>query len=254
MKSRYVISSEDANPYSPANHTGTSNQRVISRETVGAKYVEVLIGTIEKGHGALRHLHPNLEQASYLLQGEGLAEFNGVEEMARPGRWMLTPEGAPHRFTVTSEIPVKVLVVYAPPYAENPRAAVNCEDAPAALDEAGLGVRDDALRNASKPFAPKHSDGVHFSYALDLPEGTARHMAIFDARFDSGARVSSHTLEKMEQVIFLRKGSLAGSIAGDEFQAREGDWIFFPDGAPHEYSVSSANGAEAFVIHAFSFH
>ena len=75
MKSPYVVSSEGANPYSPANHTGTVNQRVIGRENVGARRVEVLIGTIEKNHGALRHLHPNLEQASYLLQGHGTGEL-----------------------------------------------------------------------------------------------------------------------------------------------------------------------------------
>ena len=34
--------------YSPANHTGTSNVRVIGPETVGATALEVLIGTIVK--------------------------------------------------------------------------------------------------------------------------------------------------------------------------------------------------------------
>ena len=61
MEYRYVVSSDGANPYSPANHSGTTNQRVISRETVGAKYLEVLIGTIEKGHGALRCLHVRVD-------------------------------------------------------------------------------------------------------------------------------------------------------------------------------------------------
>ena len=220
MESRYVVSSDGANPYSPANHSGTTNQRVISRETVGAKYLEVLIGTIEKGHGALRHMHPNLEQASYLLQGEGLGELNGGEQITRPGHWMFTPEGTPHRFGVTSDTPVKVLVVYAPPYAENPMAAVNCEDAPA--------------------------------WALDVPQGSPRHMAIYEARLEPGGKKTSHALNGMEQVIFVQKGAVTGHINGHYFEATEGDWIFFPDGATHEYSAKPDQEAAAFVIHAFS--
>ena len=250
MKHPYVISSDAANPYSPANHTGTVNRRVISRDTVGAKYVEVLIGTIEKSHGALRHLHPDLEQASYLLQGEGIGELNGLEKIAKPGYWMLSPEGAPHRFKVTSDAPVKVLVVYAPPYAENPHAAVNCEDhrpegVPTAVD-AGYGPVD------ATPFAPKLSIGLQYSYALDMPESAAKHMRIYDARFDPGAEQASHAKNGMEQVIFLREGSISGEINGHPFEAAEGDWVFIPDGAVHTYKAAPQSGAEAFVVHAFS--
>lgn len=251
MKFQYVVSSDSTNPYSPANHTGTVNQRVISRESVGAQYLEVLIGTIEKGHGALRHLHPNLEQASYLLQGEGIGELNGGEQITRPGRWMLTPEGTPHRFTVTSDIPVKVLVVYAPPYAENPMAAVNCEDAPATTGELPV-VGGDATVLAGKPFVPEYHSGVRFVYSLDLPEGTAKHMAIYNAQFDPGAKKTSHALKGMEQVIFLQKGALNGHINGQYFEALEGNWVFFPDGAIFDYSACTDKGAEAMVIHAFS--
>lgn len=137
---------------------------------MGAKYLEVLIGTIEKGHGALRHLHPNLEQASYLLQGEGLGELNGGEQIARPGHWM-PPEGTPHRFTVTSDTPVKVLVVYAPPYAENPMAAVHCEDAPATTGKR-MSAGGEVAAVASTAFVPEHHSGVRFAWALDVPQGS----------------------------------------------------------------------------------
>lgn len=251
MKSRYVVSSEGTNPYSPANHTGTVNQRVIGRENVGAQHVEVLIGTIEKNHGALRHLHPQLEQASYLLQGEGVSELYGGEQVLRPGAWMLTPEAAPHRFTVTSEEPVKVLVVYAPPYAENPNAAVNCEDAaPPAAPEAS--VQQDMAAPAQKPFTPEHHHGVRFRYALDLPPGSAKHLAVFEAYFEPAGGKSSHALEGMEKVIFLQSGALTGHINGESFDAQEGDWVFIPEGAEFDYAAGQKNGAQAFVIHAFS--
>ena len=58
MKSRYRIRQNEVTPYSPANHTGTKNFRLIGGETVGAKQLEVLVGEIERGKGALPHAHP----------------------------------------------------------------------------------------------------------------------------------------------------------------------------------------------------
>ena len=81
-------------------------------------------GTISKGHGAQRHAHPSLEQASYLLRGAGVSEVHGQERHISAGDWGFSPKGVFHSFTVTSEEPAQVLVVYAPPYQENPRAVV----------------------------------------------------------------------------------------------------------------------------------
>jgi hypothetical protein len=50
MSKNYFIRMEDVAPYHPANHHGTSNYRLISEETVGARHVEMLIGIIEKNH------------------------------------------------------------------------------------------------------------------------------------------------------------------------------------------------------------
>jgi hypothetical protein len=47
-----LVRAADLAAYSPANHTGTSNVRVICPETVGATALEVLIGTIVKSHSA----------------------------------------------------------------------------------------------------------------------------------------------------------------------------------------------------------
>lgn len=41
-----------------------------------------------------------------------------------PGDCCFFPADAPHMFTVTSDEPVKVLVIYALPYAESPDKAV----------------------------------------------------------------------------------------------------------------------------------
>jgi quercetin dioxygenase-like cupin family protein len=123
MPSKYLVRKADVTPYSPANHTGTRNFRLIGPETVGARQVEVLIGEVERGKGALPHSHPGIEQVCYLLEGAAHVEVAGEAfEMAK-GDCCFFPADAQHVFTVTSAS-AQVMVIYAPPYGEDP-AKVN---------------------------------------------------------------------------------------------------------------------------------
>jgi quercetin dioxygenase-like cupin family protein len=117
MKSRYLVRPSEVTPYSPANHTGTRNFRLIAPETVGAKQVEVLIGEVERGKGALPHAHPGIEQVCYLLEGEAHVEVAGEKFEMKPGEACFFPPDAMHVFIVTSDR-ARVMVIYAPPYLE----------------------------------------------------------------------------------------------------------------------------------------
>lgn len=123
MKSRCHVRQSDVKPYSPANHTGTKNFRLIGPETVGAKQVEVLIGEVERGKGALPHAHPGIEQVCYLLEGEAHVEVAGEKFEMKPGEACFFPPEAVHLFIVTSE-KARVLVIYSPPYGEDPKKVV----------------------------------------------------------------------------------------------------------------------------------
>jgi quercetin dioxygenase-like cupin family protein len=117
---RYFVRPQDVPPYHPANHTGTVNRRLIGAGNVGASQVEVVLGIIEKGKGALPHSHPGIEQVCYLLEGRARAEVGGEVCELGPGDCCFFPPGVQHVFTVVSDEPVKVLVIYSPPYAEQP--------------------------------------------------------------------------------------------------------------------------------------
>lgn len=123
MTKSYRVRPSEVAPYSPANHTGTRNYRLIGPDTVGAKQVEVLIGEIERGKGALPHAHPGIEQVCYLLEGAAHVEVGGEKFELAPGEACFFPAGTQHLFIVTSER-AKVLVVYAPPYGEDPAKVV----------------------------------------------------------------------------------------------------------------------------------
>ena len=249
-QSRYVRSVQGIAGYSPANHTGTSNQRLVSRDSVGAKYVEVLIGTLEKGHGASRHFHPNLEQAGFMFQGAGISEINGVEKEAGPGGWRFYPRGTPHTITVTSDEPVKTIVVYSPPYAENRASVVVCEDAtsPAYAEASAPGVREAIAKRPH--FDPPTYAGARFEPIIDAEKSRAENMEVFDVQLSPGGGASKQTLNGLEQVLFVRNGKLSGTIDGGAFKAVKGDFVFIPDGVQHAYA-SDEGGAEAFLIRAF---
>lgn len=120
----FFVNQQSVKPYHPANHSGTTNYRLIGPETVGANKIEVVLGVIEKGKGALPHSHPGIEQVCYLLEGRALAEVGGQTRELAPGDCCFFPAGMRHVFTVTSDTPAKVLVIYSPPYGESPDKVV----------------------------------------------------------------------------------------------------------------------------------
>ena len=123
-RSRYFVRQDDVPAYHPANHTGTVNRRLIGPQNVGAKNLEVVLGVIEKGKGALPHAHPGIEQMCYLLEGRARVEVGGEACELSPGDCCFFPPDVPHVFTVTSDTPARVLVIYSPPYEEKPERVI----------------------------------------------------------------------------------------------------------------------------------
>jgi len=118
-KSPYVIRPSEIEPYSPANHTGTKNYRLVGPIANGAKYMEIAIGDIERNEGAPAHAHPDLEQAVYVLEGEAIAGIDGVDHHISQGDMVFYPPKVFHSIKVLSER-IKLLVIYSPPYGEDP--------------------------------------------------------------------------------------------------------------------------------------
>lgn len=121
---KWIVRESEVPGYSPANHSGTTNRRLISPETVGARHLEVLVGTIEKNQGALPHAHPGIEQVCYLLEGSAIVEVEGERGIMEAGDCCFFPADKKHVFTVTSDKPARLLVIYSPPYEENPKKVI----------------------------------------------------------------------------------------------------------------------------------
>ncbi len=123
---KYVIRPEDVTPYSPANHSGTRNYRLVAPGVNGAKYMEIIYGDIERHAGAVAHAHPDMEQATYVIDGEATVEVDGVKHHVAKGDLLFFPSRVFHDIQVISER-IKLLVIYAPPYGENPEKVVKRE-------------------------------------------------------------------------------------------------------------------------------
>ena len=124
MDKRFFVRGAEVPVYHPANHTGTANRRLIGPETVGAKGVEVVLGVVQKNEGALPHAHHGIEQVCYMLEGTAMAEVDGERCELKAGDACYFPAGKMHTFVATSEEPVKVLVIYTPPYGERPENVI----------------------------------------------------------------------------------------------------------------------------------
>jgi quercetin dioxygenase-like cupin family protein len=122
-KSPYIIRASEMVPYSPANHTGTKNYRLVGPHLNGAKHLEIVLGDIERNEGSPPHAHPGLEQAVYVLEGEAIAGIDGVDQHVRAGDMMFFPARVFHSIKVLTDR-IKLLVIYSPPYDEDPTKVI----------------------------------------------------------------------------------------------------------------------------------
>ena len=118
MKGAFVIRPEDVTPYSPANHAGTRNYRMVAPGVNGAQFMEIILGDIERHAGAVAHAHPDMEQAVYVIEGEARAQIDGIDHHVKAGDLMFFPVGVFHDLHVITER-IKLLVIYSPPYGES---------------------------------------------------------------------------------------------------------------------------------------
>ena len=123
QRSPYIIRASDVPAYSPANHSGTNNHRMVAPGVNGARFMEVIYGDLERGGGAAPHAHPGMEQATYIIEGEGILVVDGTDHKITAGDLLYFPAEVFHEVKVVSER-LKLLVIYAPPYGEDPTKVI----------------------------------------------------------------------------------------------------------------------------------
>ncbi|MEA2123924.1 MAG: hypothetical protein QOI80_706 [Solirubrobacteraceae bacterium] len=80
---------------------GAFTWKATAAETGGAFIM--LEDRMVQGKTTPNHIHPNEDEAIYVLEGELLVDVEGEQHRVGPGGLFVAPRGVPHAFMVTSE-------------------------------------------------------------------------------------------------------------------------------------------------------
>ena len=80
---------------------GVFTMKASAAETGGAFIL--LEDSMVRGKTTPMHLHPNEDEAIYVLEGEIIVDIEGVQQRVGRGGLFVAPRGVPHAFMVTSE-------------------------------------------------------------------------------------------------------------------------------------------------------
>ncbi len=109
-------------------------------KVTGAKEFVLAVVTIEPGKGHLRHVHPDMEEILYVIEGEGTQMVDVDGEQRRsvgPGDLIHLPAGVFHETVNTGDKTLRFLVVFGPTGQEEIlRSMPDCRIEPAARQKA----------------------------------------------------------------------------------------------------------------------
>jgi mannose-6-phosphate isomerase-like protein (cupin superfamily) len=79
----------------------------------------VLEMTLPVGHAQALHVHDDLDDTWYVLEGRLAVRCGDDEYVAEAGHWVSMPRGVPHSFRVVGDQPARILLVHDNPTFRN---------------------------------------------------------------------------------------------------------------------------------------
>jgi mannose-6-phosphate isomerase-like protein (cupin superfamily) len=108
-----IITPESA-PTKQLRYNRGSVSRFVDAE-IGAKQVDLHLNTIYAGSApGPYHLHNEVENVYYVLEGDAVIRIDGVDHPVSPGSVVFIPPGIPHSATNVGDTDVRLLEIYAP--------------------------------------------------------------------------------------------------------------------------------------------
>jgi quercetin dioxygenase-like cupin family protein len=102
-------------------HTLREIQWLIDEERVGSKQFVGGLATFAPGMAAPPHAHPDAEEITIVLEGEGTFITPGGEEVVKKGQWQFIPRGVEHTHKNTGTGPFVFIWIYSPATQSTPR-------------------------------------------------------------------------------------------------------------------------------------
>jgi mannose-6-phosphate isomerase-like protein (cupin superfamily) len=110
-----LIRLSDLQPTCPPDHKDTHSYEIISRNTVGAKHIEILLSEVQPGGEAEENIHLSSEHAYFMISGVGEAKVEGKTFTLHPEDCLFIPPGAKHSIRPIGGQGIRLIVVFAPP-------------------------------------------------------------------------------------------------------------------------------------------
>lgn len=111
--SHIKISESDVPIYVPAGHAGTYNKRLAGRFNC-SNNIEFIIDEIDETGDAEAHVHDDVDQMIYLLEGKLRIISPGKEDLMVPGELVIFAKGVEHR-AISASKKARFAVIYGPP-------------------------------------------------------------------------------------------------------------------------------------------
>ena len=106
-----VLPGEGAELFSPS---GLPQHLKAGAADTGGAY-SLWESVIPPGEGPTMHVHPDNEEAFYLLEGELILRVGDREQAISPGTFALVPRGTRHAFTNPAPTAARMLTLMSPP-------------------------------------------------------------------------------------------------------------------------------------------
>ncbi|MEP6658725.1 MAG: cupin domain-containing protein [Acidimicrobiales bacterium] len=85
---------------------------VVEHKPAGKATSVVMEMTLPVGHSPALHIHDELDDTWYVLEGEMAVRCGDDEMMIGAGHWVSMPRGIPHTFRVVGNQPARILTVH----------------------------------------------------------------------------------------------------------------------------------------------
>jgi len=85
---------------------------VVEHRGAGNMKTVVLEMTLPVGHAPALHVHDNLDDTWYVLEGQMAVRCGDEEMVVGAGNWVSMPRGVPHAFRVIGDEPARILTVH----------------------------------------------------------------------------------------------------------------------------------------------
>lgn len=225
--------------YEPANHSHTVNRRLVDT-SLGARRLELLLGSGSGSGGAHVHWHPGIEQVCYVLHGTALTSVAGQTMAMTPGCACYFPSGRSHSLRAADGASIQALVAYSPPYLENTAVGIAGHDPDSDSGRPGgivpwpkplFGVAGPAQACVAAGYP-----GCSVAALVDGPSMGAQGLELLELRIPSGTTTHLPAIDR-ERALYMLSGDALLQVGEHSGKLRPDMSCFVPTGCDVHLSV-----------------